>query len=285
MNLDVVYSKVNCIYCSIDCEKRSQSLISSVELVKGRVSDIPIPHNTMIFVLYGCVEIDNKGGDVYKLETANCIVIPAGSEIIVSSRQDSTIVLYRFIDVYKLCSSFSFEKLFHLEKGKNLNSRVLYCNSSLQMAVESAFYSLKDMFQCRDYYTLKVEEILFLFRAYYSNEELVGLFSPLLSSDLSFRTFVYENHKKINSVEQFASMASMTKDGFIRKFKKIFGITPGNWLIMNKKNKIKYELINTNKAFKEISYELGFSHVGSFSKFCSKNFGVSPIKIRATRDK
>jgi len=124
-----------------------------------------------------------------------------------------------------------------------------------------------------------------LLRTYYRDEELAGLLYPLLSPDLPFRTFIFENHKKINSVEQFAYLANMTKDGFIRKFKRIFGVTPGNWLVRKKKNRIKYELVNTNKAFKEISYDHGFSHVGSFSKFCSKNFGLSPIQIRGTRDK
>ena len=283
--LDIVCDKVNCIYCSFDCENKAQSFISSIELKKGEVIDIPFPYNTIIFVLHGCVKIENKGEDNFELDNGNCIVIPAGTDIVVSPRQDSSMVLYHLVNNYKLCSSFTFEKLFHLEKGNEIKSRVLNCNSSLQMAVESTFHGLKDMFQCSDYYMLKIDEILFLLCAYYSKEELVGLFSPLLSSDLPFKTFVFENYKNISSVEQFASLANMTKDGFIRKFKKIFGVTPGNWLIKNKMIKIKYELLNTNKVFKEISYDNGFSHVGSFSTFCSKNFGLSPSQIRATRNK
>ena len=277
--------KDTCIYCTVDCDRRKQPLLSSIELMKGEAKDIHILHNAIISVIYGDIEIDNKGEGLFNLLTNNIIVFPAGSDISVFPRKNSMLIIYLLVDIYKLCPSYCFEKLFQVKKDKEPGSRILYCNSALQLSFEGAHFCTRDEFMCKDYSRLKVEEVLFLLRTYYRDEELAGLLYPLLSPDLPFRTFIFENHKKINSVEQFAYLANMTKDGFIRKFKRIFGVTPGNWLVRKKKNRIKYELVNTNKAFKEISYDHGFSHVGSFSKFCSKNFGLSPIQIRGTRDK
>ena len=281
--LNSILKEDKCINCPVDCDQRTQSFISSVELLKDEPKDITIPHNVLMFVLYGDVRIDNKSEDTYELATNSLIVLPAGSEIVALPRKNSLVIFCWLIDIYKFCPSFTLEELFRLKNGKKPGSRVLYCNTALQLAIEGAHYCIRDKFFCGSFGALKIKEILFLLCTYYSNEKLHGLFYPLLSSDLPFRTFIYENYKKINSVEQFASLSNMTKDGFIKKFKKIFGVTPGNWLIKGKKKRIKYELINTNKAFKEISYDHGFSHVGSFSKFCSKNFGLSPLQIRGVR--
>lgn len=121
---------------------------------------------------------------------------------------------------------------------------------------------LSDGLRCRYYFELKMKEFFFLIRAYYTTEELARFFYPLLSNDTSFSEFVYNNYSKVKTVQELASLSNYSHSGFIKRFKKTFGVPAYQWIKQQKASRILHEIMlfdryaieNERNIFEEINF-------------------------------
>lgn len=89
-----------------------------------------------------------------------------------------------------------------------------------------------------------------------------------------------DNYQKSYRVKTLAADCGYTEIEFNGKFKNEFGVTPGRWIKEQISKVIEKRLSNPHITLQEISEELRMSSVQSFSRFCKKNFGMPPGKIR-----
>ena len=61
------------------------------------------------------------------------------------------------------------------------------------------------------------------------------------------------------------------------------GVTAGHLIRQRMLTEAKRQLVFTNQAITEISYDLGFSDPSHFARFFRKNAGTSPHEFRAQR--
>lgn len=130
------------------------------------------------------------------------------------------------------------------------------------------------------YFKMKIEELLFLLRSYYSRRELALLFYPLFNSDSMFTEFVHNNHTKVKTVREFAELYGCSVSNFDKKFRKSFGTSVYKWMIEQKKQQIRNEICETNKPIKQIAEEYKFLSLPQFSDYCKKHLGAPPMKLR-----
>lgn len=74
--------------------------------------------------------------------------------------------------------------------------------------------------------------------------------------------------------------ACISKYHFLRLFKKTYKITPYQYLLLRRLEKVKYELTHTNQPICEICYQSGFNGVGTFNNLFKKMTGDSPQSYR-----
>ena len=76
----------------------------------------------------------------------------------------------------------------------------------------------------------------------------------------------------------------MTPKNFAVVFVKVFKETPQRWMAKEKAKLVYTELSSGNKSIAQIADEQGFSSQQHLCKFCQREFGESPKKIRNKKD-
>ena len=80
------------------------------------------------------------------------------------------------------------------------------------------------------------------------------------------------------SNNDYAKMCGLSEYHFIRKFKKITGLTPHRYKAKQAVNKAIEMLTNSNLNISETAYALGFNDSLYFSRLFKKETGLSPQK-------
>lgn len=125
---------------------------------------------------------------------------------------------------------------------------------------------------------LKVKEVLILLLE--EQPELKNiLFDFNEPGKMDIEAFMNKNfHFNVN-LDRFAYLTGRSLATFKRDFEKIFGITPGKWLIQKRLQEAHYLILEKGKIASEIYLDLGFEDLSHFSFAFKKHYGTSPSKI------
>lgn len=96
------------------------------------------------------------------------------------------------------------------------------------------------------------------------------------------RTLVYiRKHIDIRlDIEMLASIACMSKDHYIRVFKREMGETPYAYVMKRKQEAIERYLVTTQKSIKVIATAMGYDDYTYFIKCFKNNTGLTPQQYR-----
>lgn len=81
-------------------------------------------------------------------------------------------------------------------------------------------------------------------------------------------------------LEKLAEISCLSKDHFIRLFKKELGTTPLQYINQKKIEKAQLLLITEELAVKEIAFQLAFDDYSYFNRLFKKTTGVTPQEYR-----
>lgn len=83
-------------------------------------------------------------------------------------------------------------------------------------------------------------------------------------------------------IDTLSQMCCMSKDHFIRLFKKEVGVTPINYINHKKIEQAQLMLLTKQSNVKEVAYRLSFSDDAYFSRLFKKITGMTPNKYRTS---
>lgn len=92
--------------------------------------------------------------------------------------------------------------------------------------------------------------------------------------------FIEENYKNPISVDDMVDIIHISKYHFIRRFRRIMGITPYHYLTNHRITVAKTLLRSTNKTVAEIAEKCGFSDTSNFITQFKKQTGQKPLEYR-----
>lgn len=132
-----------------------------------------------------------------------------------------------------------------------------------------------------DLLILKLKEVLLLL----CQNDKTGSIHDILSSLFSPVTYtirqVIEAHLYTNvSVDQLATLCSMSVSTFKREFNKTYNSSPAVYLKNQKLEKSKELLSLSEKRINEIAFECGFTDLSHFSKSFVQKYGKNPSEYR-----
>lgn len=125
---------------------------------------------------------------------------------------------------------------------------------------------------------LKTKEALMgIFRSDPKHLSLFYEFSKPVKAEL----IEFMSHHSLSnlSLQELAKLSGRSLSTFNRDFKKVFKISPHNWLLKKRLQKAREILLTTDKKSSEIYLELGFKDLAHFSRAFKKEFNVSPSKL------
>ncbi|WP_029904277.1 AraC family transcriptional regulator [Prevotella sp. 10(H)] len=262
-------------------EKGDRPSIEKMYLTKGQKWEIFTIDNKAIFLIKGSLSFSFSDFSDRIISENKIMLVPSGCQITSQAEEDCTIIIVRLHNTKQLCDCFSLDVLLR-EKKDDFIPDLYYLDINERVESYLSFLDtcMSDGLKCTYYFELKAKEFYFLLRAYYPKGELLGFFYPLLSKDISFSDLVIKNHYKAKTVQELADLTHYSLSGFQKRFKKVFGVSAYHWMKDERSKSIYHQINSTEKSFKEISDEFGFSSPSHFNDFCKVHFGITPGRIR-----
>jgi AraC-like DNA-binding protein len=234
-------------------------------------------YNCLIFTLSGDAKI-LCNAQTYLLKPKSIAFVPMSNDFELITESSYRAVIHYFNKPVELCEKLSLEQLVsYVEKNE---FAVLNTVEILDNFLASMCYFLNQGANCKHFYEIKHQELLFILRFFYKKEEIAKLFSPIISKNIDFKSQILQKYIKANSVRELAKLCNCSLPTFNRLFKKNFNEKPLQWLQSRKLQHIKAKLARHNIPLSEIVYEFGFSSAGHFTTFCKKKLGKTPREFR-----
>jgi AraC family transcriptional activator of pobA len=99
----------------------------------------------------------------------------------------------------------------------------------------------------------------------------------------ALRRLVEDHFRRERYIGFYAERLAMTPDRLNDHVKRAIGVTAGHLIRQRMLTESKRQLVFTNQAITEISYDLGFSDPSHFARFFRKNTGMTPQGFRERR--
>lgn len=243
-----------------------------------------LERSLIVFVVEGESLIRYGAGKPFVVPAGRFFLVEPGTLFTGHQSSPALVMTMAFVGAPKLCNIYTLENLVRDTQGASQPVDphfTLPIRPRLREFLDLVMHCLDDGLSCAHYHELKREEFFQLVRAYYSKEELAGLFRPLLGIDHDFRQQVLDAY--VNGHGDVATLAEslhVSPATFQRKFKQTFHETAGKWLLDRKAERIIRQLKTTSLTFDQICFENGFSSLAYFSNFCKRVFGKTPTELR-----
>ena len=277
MKLCHVEEHTSCFqYCT------NEPTIEIIELKKGEDFQIFSDSNEIIFTIQGEFNISSKKIPNKKIKTGESILLPLHSPCVITALENICILVMKLNFNITFCDRLPLELLLELygKIKKDTDIGILDPNQRLTAFANTMQEYINDGLKCSFFFDLKIREFLFLIRAYYDKRVVFDFFKPIYSTDFIFSNNIYKNLDTVKTVKEMANTLNYSLSGFEKKFKRVFNISPYQWMQEQKAKKIYHEIHCSKKTFTEMAFEFDFSSPAHFNVFCKLFFGSTPGELR-----
>lgn len=235
---------------------------------------------TLVFILHGGINLScNQFIDI-PFHAGEMCIIPVSARCIWNTLENTEALILSGEDYLN-----QYDKIIpqlHAEDWLNSKDSLekLKIRKPLKQFLSSVKTYLDDGLTCPALHQALQYQLSLLFRAYYSQEEIINFFAPMIKHNREFELFIMNNYLKMKGVKEFVDLSGLSLSVFNRKFKAHFGESPYQWMIKQKSKHIMHELLTKNKSISSIIKEFNFSDASHFNKYCKSMFGASPSEIR-----
>ena len=275
--------RLSCLYSA--CMK--SLTIEICNLKQGVRKFLSPKKNKILFTLQGDFDFRYNDLPEKKAEKGDFFFIPSSGQFGLTALSECNVLIMRLPGGGVICESCNVQQLYkdeaevtEEEVNDAADINMLKINPLMWTFLHGLNESIKSGLNCRGYFDNKIKEMLIILKASYPRKELQSFFYLILSPNMAFMEYVRGNNGKYNSVAEFAQAMGMTPKNFSVVFLKVFKETPQRWMAREKAKLVYAELRSGNKSFAQIADEKGFSSQQHFNKFCQREFGKSPKKIR-----
>lgn len=237
-------------------------------------------YHSILFCTKGSMRLAT-GDDLCELRAGQMKFIPRGSSVYASLSRDGELLDAYFDIIDFICDKISLQQLKDLKEEVVYNPDPLEVRGAIHSLLATLRIYLEDKAQCAYLHELKVKELFWNLRAYYSREELASFLWPVLGVS-KFHSDVINAFTCNVKVSDLAKRVYMATSTFYKQFREEFGETPEQWIRMQSNKQILFLIQDYDLSIGEIASRLSFGSLSSFSRYCSKNFGYSPTALRQT---
>lgn len=278
--MPILYHK-ECLHC-YNYQGIGQPSIDKVSLDEKQSWQIISRENNILVVLEGEFNFSLENYPDQLISEGQMLAIPSGCNFEIKANRGSTFLLLKIAYDQHLTACLSMEKL--MKEGEKRQEHKLYLlsiNNPFKIFLDSLNLYIEEGLKCHSLYEYKIKEMFFIFRSFYTKEDLYDFFYLHLTSDLSFSDFIYKNYEKIKSVNEFAKLQNTSISTFQRRFLRVFGTSPNKWMQEQKAVKVFRDIQENKLNTKEICSNYGFYSPAHLHAFCKKHFGHTLKQLRS----
>lgn len=246
---------------------------------KGETIEERLSHDCILFVLKGGLHIFyNEFEFLLPAEKMVCFCRERVCRLY--CMEECTLVIAQFEHSVSACDKLSFARLSALGIQIPNKAGLLPIRRELMMFLDLVFIYLEAKANCIHLHEIKIKELFWQLRFYYTWEELAAFFYPIQGNDRRFRSLVLQNCKKIMPVKMLAKHCNLSLSSFNRKFLDEFGEPASEWLSKQIDGMVRYRLSDMDTPLIDIADDLGFKSLSYFCQYCKRRLGVTPKEWR-----
>lgn len=217
--------------------------------------------------------------ELWEIHEGQMKFIPRGTPVTAIFSDDGELLDAYFEVVDFICDKISLQQLQELRQEIAYDPEPLEVRGAIHSLMDTLKVYLNDQALCAYLHELKVKELFWNLRAYYSREELAAFFWPILGES-KFHNDVISAFTCNVKVSDLADRVYMSTSSFYKRFKEEFGSSPEQWIRLQSNKQILFLIQDYDLSIGEIASQLSFNSQSTFSRYCSKNFGHSPLQLR-----
>lgn len=251
--------------------------------LENKFADIWSQHNYIIYVVEGR-KVWHTAHGAFDLKRGDCVFIRKGATIVEQFFDGSFCLVIFFIT-----DDFIRETL--KTKSKPINGEWRHYNPVITInkneTVGLFYSSMLAYFEAKiipdeSLVELKFKELILTVADDPQNEELRSYFCSLLQEpqSVSLQRVMNDNYCFNLKLEAYAQLSNRSLSAFKRDFSKLFGTTPGKWLLEKRLKHSMRLLTSEDKTVSEAAFESGFENTSHFSRAFKERFGISPMAAR-----
>ncbi|HLO79603.1 MAG TPA: AraC family transcriptional regulator [Chitinophagaceae bacterium] len=268
-------------YRQLSC---GDTLISKYDCpLETKFADTWSHFNYIIYVIEGR-KIWHTAHGSYDLTTDKCVLVRKGAAIIEQFFDTRFCLVMFFLPDDFIRDVLKSRKTPLYKPGKKFDPIIpIDNNASVKAFFESMMHHFSgDKIPDPSLLELKFRELVLTLAENPNNTELLSYFSSLLSEPqaLNLQKIMEDNFCFNLKLEEFARLSNRSLSAFKRDFQKVFGTTPGKWLIEKRLSHSMHLLTNQNKSVSEAAFEVGFESPSHFSRAFRNHFGYSPATMK-----
>ena len=251
--------------------------------LEKKVEDTWSHHNYIVYVIEGR-KIWHTAHGSYDLQKGSCVFVRKGGCLVEQFFDTPFCLVVFFIPDEFICDVLKSKSYPISRQGIRFEPIISINNDP---AVHSFFHSMIPYFESQrqpdpSLLELKFRELILTIADNPVNGELLSYFCSLLKEPLavSLQRVMEDNYCYNLKLEEFARLSNRSLSAFKRDFQKIFGTTPGKWLMEKRLHHSMHLLTHTDKTISEASFESGFENPTHFSRSFKTQFGITPTSIR-----
>ena len=262
-------------------QRASDSLVEIVELKEGAVYKRSQEYSEIAFITKGRLRLSSKETIRRVIQEGEIAFLPIGFHFTMEAETDIFIFICKLSREIRFCELLRLEDLDKYAKDVKEEFNTLTILPPVCLFLNSFIPCVNDKLLCKYYISLKINELIFLFRAYYTKEQIVALFFPYIGIDYQFRNAIYNNALISSSIAKLATLSNMSVNGFLHRFKRLMGCKPSEFINKEKAKHIRYNLMCSDTPIQELGERFGFEVEAAFTNFCKKYLGKTPGQFRA----
>lgn len=237
-------------------------------------------YHSILFCTRGSVRLA-IADELWELQEGQMKFIPRGTSVSALFSADGELLDAYFDIVDFICDKISLQQLEELKQEIAYDPEPLKVRGAIHSLLKTLDVYISDQAQCAYLHELKVKELFWNLRAYYSREELAAFLWPILGVS-KFHGDVVSAFTCNVKVSDLAERVYMSTSAFYKRFREEFGTSPEQWIRMQSNKQILFLIQDYDLSIGEIASQLCFNSQSTFSRYCSKNFGLSPLQLRRT---
>ncbi len=251
--------------------------------LEDKFVDLWSQHNYIVYVIEGR-KIWHTAYGSYDLRKGACVFVRKGASIVEQFFDTSFCLVLFFIPDEFICETLKTKSTPIARPKKKYDPIITIAKND---KLESFFNSMLSYFDGaidpdKSLLQLKFRELILTMADNPHNTELLSYFCSLLQEPMSvsLQRVMEDNYCFNLKLKEYAELSNRSLSAFKRDFQKLFGNTPGKWLLEKRLTHAEHLLSNMNKTVGEAAFESGFENNSHFSRSFKDRFGVSPAAIK-----
>ena len=215
------------------------------------------------------------------LEAGRMAFVPRDAQFSGTVLKSAKLLVFSFNRIHNPCDTRMMESYYQQCGNINYDFASIPLKPPLSDFAQLMAFYLKSGMNCVHLQEIKHKELFLCIRCFYTKEEVVRLFYPIMGESLDFKDMILQNSLQANNVDDLIRISNMGRTTFYHHFQKEFHMSPKQWMLKQLRRRLIMKFSEPKVTIKELMILFDFKSPAHFTRFCVREFRSTPVELLA----